>query len=299
MSSDERAADDVLVYEPSKVSWVTAEFVRRPPAWMARAFIFCLGVMILVLVGYSAVAEVAIHVDARGALTTEPRMMPVIVDAPFRVAKIHVREQEEVEKGALLIEAEDEADAELDRLRTHVKVAQSRNTPVDPTVLADIQALEARKAAADARRDVIAPVSGIVHHIAVSGEGQFIAKGTEVLEIIPKGAEFVAELAVANKDISQVSVGLPVIIRLDAFPERTHGTINGKVESIPLSLTPSGDPTVPPAYLVTVKLDRQSFTKGKQEYKFRSGMQLDGRMVTRHESMLSNFLHKLFSISED
>ena len=62
---------------------------------------------------------------------------------------------------------------------------------------------------------------------------------------------------------------------------------------------PSGDPNVPPAYLVVVSLDRQSFVKDKQEFPFRSGMQLEGRVVTRHESMLVNFIHKLFSISDE
>jgi hypothetical protein len=119
------------------------------------------------------------------------------------------------------------------------------------------------------------------------------------MQLIPKGAKFVAELAVADKDISRLSVGHPVIVRLDAFPERTHGAINGVVQTIPLSLTPSGDPNVPPAYLVAVTLDRQSFVKDKVEFPFRSGMQLEGRVVTKHESMLVNFIHKLFSISDE
>ncbi len=293
--SDEQA-DEVLVYEPSKVSWVTAEFVRRPPAWMARAFIFGLATMLVVLVVYSSLAQVAIHVDARGALTTEPRIMPILVPSPFKVAKLNVHEQQSVEKGDVLIVAEDEMDPDLERVRGQMAMAQAR-ARVAPPMPAELHATEARHARQN--KNVVAPIRGVVHHIAVSGEGQIIGKGTEVLQIIPKGAQFIAELAVANKDISRVNVGLPVIIRLDAFPERTHGAINGVVESVPLSLTPSGDPSVPPAYLVVVRLDRQSFVKGKEEYLFRSGMQLEGRVVTRHESMLVNFVHKLFSISDE
>jgi multidrug efflux pump subunit AcrA (membrane-fusion protein) len=263
---------------------------------MARAFIFGLTTMVVVGIVYASLAQVAIHVDARGALTTEPRILPVVVPTPLKVAKLNVREQQLVEKGAVLIVAEEEVDQDLERVKSIVAIAQAKGS-VEPALLAELQALEARHLRQN--RNVIAPISGVVNHINVSGEGQLIGKGTEVLQLIPKGATFVAELAVANKDISRLNVGLPVIVRLDAFPERSHGAINGVVETVPLSLTPSGDPNIPPAYLVVVRLDRQSFVKEHAEYPFRSGMQLEGRVVTRHESMLVNFMHKLFSISDE
>jgi multidrug efflux pump subunit AcrA (membrane-fusion protein) len=294
MAGPDDLARDVLVYEPSKVSWVTAEFVRRPPAWTARAFIYCLAAALVALVLYASFATVAIQIEARGALATEPGVMPIVLPSTIKIASLNVGEQQVVQKGDVLIAPDEDTDTDLDRVRTQIAVAEAKGS-VDPALTAELRALEARHA----RRNITAPIGGTVDHIAVSGVGQVVTRGTQVMEILPREARFIAIIAVANKDISRMKVGLPVIVRLDALPERTYGSINGTVESVPLTLTPSGDPNVPPAYAVVVALDRQSAAKGKDELPFRSGMQLDARIVTRHESMLVNFVHKLFSISDE
>jgi multidrug resistance efflux pump len=149
------------------------------------------------------------------------------------------------------------------------------------------------------QQNISAPIDGIVTRLTVSGPGQLIPAGTEILQLIPSASELIAELAVANKDISQIRVDMPVIVRLDALPERQYGTVNGVVQTVPVSIAPVADPSAPPTYTVTVKLDRQSITKNRVEYPFRIGMQLEGLVVTRHESMLMSGVRKLLSISDD
>jgi multidrug resistance efflux pump len=149
------------------------------------------------------------------------------------------------------------------------------------------------------QQNIVAPVDGIVTNLKVSGPGQLIGAGTTVLQIVPSDSELVAELAVANKDISQVRVGLAVIVRLDALPERQYGAVGGTVETVPVSIAAAADPAAPPSYIVTVRLDRQSIVKKGVDYPFRIGMQLEGLIVTRHESLLENGVKKLLSISDD
>lgn len=400
------------MYHPSKVAWVTAEFVRRPPAWMPRAFIYGLTLTLLSAVAYASVAQVAIHIESRGVLTSQPQIMPIVVPISLTVAKLHVHEGQTVEQGALLVSTRDDlpqqafeklraaagelqavladhraggcqdcrrrlvaaapdalaiggvpeleatlepardalnsllnAFAEYDRIEAST-AASRRLIAINSEKLAQVRARQAERilereveqltseivtarnqisdrtqqveAAVEAARDrldvllttvvgmlevyrtqrsITAPLAGSVHGLRISGDGQFVASGTEILQLIPRGATFVARLAIPDKDISRVRTGLPVLLRLDAFPEREFGTLDGTVESVPLTASVPG-PGQPPVYEVVVRLQRQSIGKGREEYPFRIGMMVEGRIVTRHESMLRNAVRKLLSISD-
>jgi multidrug efflux pump subunit AcrA (membrane-fusion protein) len=383
------APEEPLSYAPSKVSWVVADFVSRPPAWMPRAFLYALAASLLFALTYASLAEVAIHVDARGVLQSDPPIMPIVAPVSFKVQKLLVREQQEVKKGDVLLVAEGQLPkGELERIRAlpgaideflskhrhercpdcrfqlarianeaffirglpelGVLLAPAREaleqlltafarydqssigktsgqdgrardsgsqrgvraegespltSPLE-TVLDEarhqldvkmallIDALETRQS----ERDVVAPISGVVQHLRLSGAGQFIGAGSEIMNVIPANARFVAALAVSDKDISAVRVGLPVTIRLDAFPERQYGTSRGSVETVPLSTSPI-DGGSRPAYAVNVRLDRQSVSQGAAEYPFRIGMQLEGWIVTGHVSMLDRAVDKLLGLS--
>lgn len=408
----EQPPDEALVYHPSKVAWVTAEFVRRPPAWMPRAFIYGLTIALLSAVGYASLARVAIHIESRGVLTSQPQIMPIVVPISFTVARLHVQEGQTVEQGALLLSTRDDlpqqafeklrsatsetravladhraggcqdcrqrlakvapdalaiggvpeleatlepardalnsllnAFAEYDRIDASTassrrliavnaeKLAQVRARQAERILEREVEQLtneivaarnqiadrtRAVEAAVEAARDrldvllttvvgmlevyrtqrsITAPLAGSVHALRISGDGQFVAGGTEILQLIPRGATFVAKLAIPDKDISRVRSGLPVLLRLDAFPEREYGTLAGTVESVPLTATLPG-PGQPPVYEVVVRLQRQAIGKGKEEYPFRIGMMVEGRIITRHESMLTNAVRKLLSITD-
>ena len=109
---------DSLVYHPSKVSWVTAEFIRRPPLWTSRAFVYVLLASLVVLFVYSSIAKVAIHVDARGALATEAGILPVRVPVTVKVAKLNVRDNQNVKAGDVLVQTQDQlSQKDFDRMK--------------------------------------------------------------------------------------------------------------------------------------------------------------------------------------
>jgi multidrug efflux pump subunit AcrA (membrane-fusion protein) len=387
---EDPSPEDPLTYVPTKVSWVIADFVSRPPAWMPRAFLYALTATLGGALLYASVVEIAIHVDARGALLSDPPIMPVAVPVSLRVASLLVRENQTVEKGDVLLLSEDNLPkADLERIRatanairavlsmhrdghcrdcrTHLtEIAKDAFVITGPPALAlvlsparqalnQLQAAFARYGGSDgsagkenllvdnahgprrhgpedgfvgqayplalavmeardeldlklttmvsalevyrAERDVLAPISGVVQQLTLSGAGQFVSAGSEIMQLVPKNTTFSASLAVANKDISAIRIGLPVIVRLDAFPERRYGTVGGTVQSLPLSIW-GGSGGSEAVYAVTVRLDRQFLVLGNDEYPFRIGMQLDGWIVTRHESMLVNAAHKLLGLSD-
>lgn len=94
-----------------------------------------------------------------------------------------------------------------------------------------IEVLEKEKQAADVaqRRDIIAPVDGIVLNSRLQTIGGVIRPGEPVLDIVPGDDRLVAEVQVAPGDIDVVHTGLQAQVRLPAFNQRLvpflHGTV--------------------------------------------------------------------------
>jgi multidrug resistance efflux pump len=147
------------------------------------------------------------------------------------------------------------------------------------------------------RHTVVAPANGIVADLRVSGAGQFVTSGQDLMQIIPADSAFMAELGVANKDVSKIRAGMPVRIALDAMPEREFGVLTGKVLRVPPSASKTDGPS--PTYLVQIQLDRQTVRKDGTDHPFRLGMTLTGYVVTRHESLLVLGLKRLFNLRDE
>lgn len=146
---------------------------------------------------------------------------------------------------------------------------------------------------------IVAPISGVVATLKVIGAGQLVAAGEPLLELIPLDSGLIAELYVANRDISRVDPQMKVRVRLDALPEREYGSVEGTVASVPTNVVATGDPSVALTYRVTAALPTQSLQKGGVDYPFRLGMTLSGIVITRYESLLVVGLRKVFNLKDE
>ena len=102
--------------------------------------------------------------------------------------------------------------------------------------LADIRAkvsemTERRVAAEDQlkRIDLIAPQDGKVFQRAVHTVGGVIQPGEATMLIVPEADTLVVEARVAPRDIDQIQIGQPAILRFAAFNQRTTPELNGEV----------------------------------------------------------------------
>lgn len=410
--SQNAPGSESLVYRPAKVSWATAQFIGLPPSFAGRVFLYAVVVFLAVAAVYASLAKTAISVEARGKLVTEEAVLPIRAPYGMTVAKLHVKENQRVAKGDLLVESEDRVTDEEYRLiesqtealkklvgqeksnecprcperlrafaegafklenrgyirdvlaearqilldyvatvesatslsqstmsiRRRIAVASSKLDEIRKrnaeTILAmqvealtnEIvqgqselsdrkQAVETRLTQARSRLEVKlgtlldtlglyrtqnilrAPMGGVISGLTVSGAGHVVTQGQQLMEILPLDSGLVAELYVANKDISQVRAGLEARVKLDALPEREYGAVDGKVHSVAEGTL--NDPKAPPAYRVTTKLARQSLTKGEVEYPFKTGMTLTAIIVTRYESLLVVGLKKVFNLKDE
>lgn len=179
------------------------------------------------------------------------------------------------------------------RQSVELQIAQARNRlQIHLGSMLEIVALQRKQ------QKIVAPASGVVSQLAVSGVGELISPGVNLLEIVRLDDGLSASLFIKNRDISQIEVGMRVRLKLDAFPEREYGTVDGVVQRIPENVVSGPDGQAQSTYEVTVKLENSSILKGGTEYPFRLGMTLTGVVVTKHESLLTIGLRKIFKLAD-
>ena len=121
--ADPAPGRESLVYHRSKVSWATAEFLDRPPAAATRGFLYAVVSLFVVAWIYTTYAKVAISIETRGQLTTRDAILPINAPVSFRIAKVHVANNQRVEAGQLLVESDTRlSDVEYERIRSQKEV---------------------------------------------------------------------------------------------------------------------------------------------------------------------------------
>lgn len=110
--------------------------------------------------------------------------------------------------------------------------------------LRDVQAqigefVERRVAAEDQLRRIAitAPRRGAVHQLTIHAPGEVISPADTIMLIVPDEDTLALDARVAPRDIDQVGLGQPVVLRMSAFNQRTTPELNGRVTRIGADLT--------------------------------------------------------------
>ena len=72
-----------------------------------------------------------------------------------------------------------------------------------------------------------APIAGVVKYLKLTTIGGVLRAGDELMQISPTEGEMVFEVKINPVDIGQLSTGLPVSIKLDAFDYSVYGSLEG------------------------------------------------------------------------
>ncbi len=388
---------EVLVYEPSSVSWAVAEAVARPPAVLSRLGLYAILLIVAAAFAYAYLTTISITVAGRGTIRTSGKVLPVRAQTTGKVAQLGVANGRRVKKGQALMDMEDALDPkEQDRARgiiTSVRrilaAGATREAMVDVGVVAqeplrmtgsilvrertslgqalndyfqalralheatpqltradvierqnaeekigkihrqhleeelrtELQDLEksvyrfgvsirdrqeqARRSLASARTTlevqlktfeealrsqteslrVVAPIDGIVSALAVAGPGELVQSGQTLFQIIPDGGKLMAEVQIANKDIADLRIGMPVQLKLDAYPYQDYGTLPGVLTELPEDVTQS-DKNAPPTYVVLIAPRRDDLDLDGHSNPLKLGMTLDADIEVRHRTLL-------------
>ena len=134
-------------------------------------------------------------------------------------------------------------------------------------------------------RTVRAPISGKVFDVKVSP--QTVVSGDQVvLKLIPAN-RLQAKVAISDRDIGFVKVGLPVNVSVDSFPSGEFGYINGTLAKLGSDVLPPDQQTPQYRFPATVTLKEQSVLSGDQQLNLQSGMGISANIKLRSRPVIS------------
>ena len=114
---------------------------------------------------------------------------------------------------------------------------------------------------------VMAQRSGYIYMLQEITEGNYIAQGTAVCQILPENTKgYYAEIYVENQDIAKLKEGQEVKFEIAAYPSNEYGYFTGNIESISKDIKVNQN-SGSAYYLVKVRCDQTTVTNkdGKQE----------------------------------
>ncbi len=152
--------------------------------------------------------------------------------------------------------------AEMDELAQRIEAARAQIEAFDhdgqrqilqelAQVRPALQLLEERLAKAErlaTLTTLIAPRPAVVLSVATAAPGSLMREGEAVVVLVPTDVPVIAEVGIRSSDVGRLAAGDPVTLKIDAFPWRRFGTLQGTLRSIgqasfaPQDQTSSGAP---------------------------------------------------------
>lgn len=137
--------------------------------------------------------------------------------------------------------------------------------------------------------ELVAPADGIVNNIRTTTPGAVVRPGDVVLELLPTGADLVAEAKINPADIAFIEVGQAASVKLDAYDSSIFGAMNGEVSYIsPDVLTEETRQGPFSYYRVRIRIKEAEF-KGKKasEITVRAGLTASVDIKAMERTVLS------------
>lgn len=166
-----------------------------------------------------------------------------------------------------------------------------RTLEQDKTQLIQIEA-QLQQANRDLQQqDLRSPVDGIVFAQSIKLPGVVTQAGQSLMQVTPNEA-LIAQLQVSNADIGNIREGMPVDIRVDAYPFTQFGSIAGVVtkvssDALPATQQGSGNPAGQTFFLVQARLNRPFLESQGQRLSITPGMSITGNVKTDSRAPIS------------
>ena len=142
-----------------------------------------------------------------------------------------------------------------------------------------------------------APVDGVVLSLDLENAGKVVQAGETIAEIAPDGEPLVLSAVLPNKEAGFVEIGMPVQVKLDAYPYQDYGVISGKVISISADAEPNEQ--LGEVYRVKVALERDYVMDEGKPIKFKAGQTATADIIIRRRRILDILLDPIRRLKQD
>jgi hemolysin D len=135
------------------------------------------------------------------------------------------------------------------------------------------------------RRFIYAPINGTVSSVQVKNVGEVIQPGQTIAELALQKVPLVLEAQLPNREAGFAKVGMPVHIKLDAYPYQEFGMLSGQVQSI--SPDAQTDPKLGEVYKLKIKLERSYILSKGRPIPLKIGQTANAEIVIRQRRIIS------------
>ncbi|PSF31391.1 secretion protein HlyD [Aphanothece hegewaldii CCALA 016] len=142
-----------------------------------------------------------------------------------------------------------------------------------------------------------APVSGVVLSLEDINPGEVIDAGKIVAEVAPNNVPLVLSAVLPNREAGFVKLGMPVQIKLDAYPYQDYGIVAGTVTKVSEDTKP--DEKLGQVYRVEVQLEADHITEKHQQVRFKAGQTATADIITRRQRIIDVVLEPIRKIQND
>ncbi|NJL83446.1 MAG: HlyD family efflux transporter periplasmic adaptor subunit [Chloroflexaceae bacterium] len=141
------------------------------------------------------------------------------------------------------------------------------------------------------------PVDGVVLSLDLQNTGEVIQAGETVAEIYPNTMPLTLTAVLPNREAGFIKPGMPVKVKLDAYPYQDYGIVSGKVSSI--SADAKSNEKLGEVYRVEVALDRSYVLEKQQKIAFKPGQTATAEIIIRHRRIADILLEPIHKLQKD
>jgi HlyD family secretion protein len=149
------------------------------------------------------------------------------------------------------------------------------------------------------QRILYAPASGTLFQLLVQHPGAVVQPGQTIAQIAPKTARLVLRARMDNRQTGFIKVGLPVKLKLDAYPFQDHGILPGRISWIAPTSTqadkanPSPSPSADSlnnSFEIEVELNQTYLKAQEKTIALKAGQTATAEVIIRRRRVLDLFL---------
>ena len=143
---------------------------------------------------------------------------------------------------------------------------------------------------------ILAPVDGVVFDVAKLSKGSVIREAEPLITLVTLGSKLEAEVKIDASEISNITTGKQVKIKIDAFPFQKYGILEGELVKLSQdAFNASQDNQKNNYYIARVRFDGSQLKKAV----LMPGMSLTSEILIEKRDVLSYLIYPLLKVKSE